>query len=93
MATEGRSPWGLAEWFGLKGYGDELRDTLTATQWGQTPEWLIIVWAHTQVGAMRYTWPEAMTRETTRLLYSVLEELGYTLSDAERARLYPQDAS
>lgn len=93
MSTEGRSPWGLAEWFGLKGYGDELRDTLTDTQWVQTPEWLIIAWAHTQVGAMRYTWPKAMTRETTRLLYSVLEELGYTLSDAERARLYPQDAS
>ena len=46
---------------------------------------------HPRTGHISMSSAEAL--ELQRLLYSVLEELGYTLSDAERARLYPQDAS
>lgn len=89
QAVTGGSSWGLGEWLGVKSLGDELRAKLTELCVETAPEWLLIAWAHTDIGEMKYTYPAAMARPNTVAVYSVLEALGYTISEVERSRLQP----
>ena len=45
--------------------------------------------AITDIGEMKYTYPAAMARPNTVAVYSLLEALGYTISEVERSRLQP----
>lgn len=60
------------------------------------PEEAILVYAlHVSVGQHRWggAWARVHEDDAVRALYRLLGQLGYTLSDAERARIFPDEAT
>lgn len=74
----------LGTWLGIDGYPSDSRVAKAAAKWGKGLDWaaLQLVFLHLAAG---HSWERAALPP----LYEVLEDLGYPVSDVERAHLAP----
>lgn len=92
IASYTPSAWQIEHWAGIPSKRtDELTAALTAAFPGADPVCWLLVELHTRIPTT-WGWETVYNKPDAIALYGVLEQLGYPISDAERARLTPPAA-
>lgn len=91
VVTEGRG-YNLVQWLGENGYrnGAQTRQLMAERHPDADPACWLLLWLHLN-SSNGYSWYSAASNPVTVALYGLLEQLGYPISDAERARVTPEE--
>lgn len=91
LADHGNPKWDLDRWLGAEGFqSEEQTHALMASSYPDVDPacWLLLA-LHMRARS-GYGWASAAVHPQTVALYGLLEQLGYPVSDVERARVFPE---
>ena len=91
ITESNRGTYGLARWLDETGYrnGTQTRQLMAERHPDADPACWLLLWLHLNCNN-GYSWYSAASSPVTVAMYGLLDQLGYPISDAERARVFPE---